>query len=346
MKATNAAGTGVGTSAPVNISFAQNPVNGGVYYWNVSATTIMRFDFGGTGLTPEPFLAPGDYGLPNQCVGCHALSPDGTKIAASLNGQNGGQLVYLNNLASSPGDAGIANTNYLTQKGNAADHIQFAAFNPSGDELVAVYGDGNTSPQVDGGTAGMPDRNNLWMHNGNTGVIEYGVPLTYEPDHPSWSPDGTMIAVTHVPPDGHNTSQQMFNGGIDFFPVLTGQDGGTLGLGTPVTLIPSDVPGYNRFNPNFAPDSSFLYYTEVSGCTQATQTTAVCDSDISSNLTDTTWAILPKAGATPIHLDNAGAPGAADNGVIPLDTFPRSTPFETVQGAGKLFWFTVASPAW
>jgi hypothetical protein len=26
-----------------------------------------------------------------------------------------------------------------------------------------------------------------------------------------------------------------------------------------------------------------------------------------------------------------------------LDTFPRSTPFETKQGAGKLFWFTVAS---
>ena len=115
---------------------------GGVYYWNVSATEIMRFDFGGTGLTPEVFLAPGDYGLPGgQCVGCHALSHDGTKIVASLNGQGGGQIVYLNNLASDPGPMGVNNTSYLTLAGDATNHIQFASFNPSGDEFVAVYGD-------------------------------------------------------------------------------------------------------------------------------------------------------------------------------------------------------------
>jgi hypothetical protein len=73
--ATDATGTGVGTSAPLTIQFAQEAVNGGVYYWNVSQTEIMRFDFGGTGTTPEVFLAPGDYGLPGgQCVGCHAIS--------------------------------------------------------------------------------------------------------------------------------------------------------------------------------------------------------------------------------------------------------------------------------
>jgi hypothetical protein len=60
--------------------------------------------------------------------------------------------------------------------------------------------------------------------------------------------------------------------------------------------------------------------------------------------------VTPKANATPVHLDNAAAPGVADialvaKGTTPtvLDTFPRSTPFQTTQGAGKLFWFTVAS---
>jgi hypothetical protein len=45
-----------------------------------------------------------------------------------------------------------------------------------------------------------------------------------------------------------------------------------------------------------------------------------------------------------VHLDRAAAPGVADgSNTNIIDTFPRSTPFETTQGAGKLFWFTVAS---
>ncbi|HXQ94219.1 MAG TPA: hypothetical protein VN864_03500, partial [Thermoplasmata archaeon] len=238
--ATDSTGTGVGTSSPITIQFSEQPVNGGVYYWNVSATEIMRFDFGGTGLKPELFLAPGNYGLPGgQCVGCHALSADGSKIVASLNGQGGGQIVYLNDLASSPGPLGTANTSYLTLAGNAANHIQFASFNPSGNEFVAVYGDGNTA-----GTTTIPaDPNidNLWLHDGNTGDILSGYTLGFEPDHPSWSPDGTMIAVTHV--GTHNTSQREYSGGIDVIPVQSGIDGGTLGLGTPITLVPSNVAG-------------------------------------------------------------------------------------------------------
>ena len=348
VKGTDSTGTGVGTSAPLSIQFAQNAVNGGVYYWNVSATEIVRFDFGGTGLTPEVFLAPGDYGLPNTCVGCHALSAQGDKLVASLNGQGGGQIVYLNNLASSPTDAGLKDTTYLTLAGDSTNHIQFASFNPSGDEFIAVYGDGNTAGTVT--NAAEPSWYNLWLHDGNTGAIKSGITLTYEPDHPAWSPDGKSIAVTHV--GVHQTSQREFAGGIDVIPVQSGADGGTLGLGTPVTLIPSNVEYFNRYNPSWAPDSSFLYYTETSGCSAANWTVAgneECDSDVHSNINATTWAILPQAGATPIHLTNAASPGYADTlgvtGTVPtpIDTFPRSTPFETVQGTGKLFWFTVAS---
>ncbi len=85
---TDDTGTGVGTSQSFNIQFAQQPVNGGVYYWDVSDTRIMRFDFGGTSSVPEVFLQPGNYGTGGTCIGCHALSRDGTKLAASAGGQN------------------------------------------------------------------------------------------------------------------------------------------------------------------------------------------------------------------------------------------------------------------
>ncbi len=361
VQATDDSGSGVGTSTPIYIQFAQESVNGAVYYWAAVASNvseIMRFDFGGSSLKPELFLAPGDYGLPtdggeNGCIGCHALSPDGTKLVASLNGQsvvgqntNGGLIVYLNDLAKNAGDAGLANTSFLTLKGNEQNHLQFASFNPSGSEFVAVYGDGPTDagPVTD---PSAPSWYNLWVHDGTTGLITSGVTLGYEPDHPSWSPDGTMIAVTHV--GQHYTSQRERAGGIDVIPVQSGVDGGPLGLGAPLTLVPSNVfddaagGGFNRYDPSFAPDSSFLYYTETRGCSPLQWLSWPCDSDIDLNINATTWAIVPKAGATPIHLAAAAAPGLADEGTPPMDTFARSTPFETKQGAGKLFWFTVAS---
>ena len=342
---TDDTGTSFGTSAAFNIQFAENPVNGGVYYWDVTNTQIMDFEFGSVGVAPQIWMAPGDYGTSGTCVGCHTISPDGTKIAASLGGQNDGRIIYLNDIASVPVPAPPARTDpaYLTLNGTTAndagevEHIQFASFDPKGDQFVAVYGD-----------YGTPSSQNLWFHDGNTGLTDLAatVSLTFEPDHPNWSPDGTMIAMTHV--GVHNTSQREYSGGID---VATWSAGV---LGTPVVILPSMTPGTNQFNPNFVPDSSFLLYS-VATCPVGQETNQNCDSDVADNLdematveggttiyTTTTWAIKPSAGATPIHLANAAVEGVADT-LPTIDTFPRSTPFKTVQGAGELFWFTVAS---
>ncbi|MGD0677764.1 MAG: hypothetical protein ABSC94_20295 [Polyangiaceae bacterium] len=336
IRGTDDGGTAVGTSQPIQVQFAQSSVNGGVYYWDVSHTRIMRFDFGGTSDSPEVFLAPGQYGTSGTCVGCHALSPDGTKLAASAGGQNDGYLVYIDGVA--------APTTPLTVNEDTANRIQFASFDPLGDLFVGIYGDG--SPL---------DPHSLYFHDGTTGLIIPSLTkaLSFEPDHPSWSPDGRMIAMTHV--GSHNTSQMEYLGGIDvatFIPSAVNDGGVTLTdggatLGDPVVVIPSrtmeGTTAVNSYNPSFAPDSSFLVFTQTI-CTTAQATTDVCDSDISSNVSATTWAVQPTAGAIPIHLANASAPGIADGaGASILDTFPRSTPFETQQGTGRLFWFTVAS---
>ena len=83
-------GSGFGESAAIPIQFSQEPVSGGLYYWTTSNNTgIMRVDFGSANLTPSLFLSPAQNGFPT-CVGCHAISRDGTKMVSSLGGQNDG----------------------------------------------------------------------------------------------------------------------------------------------------------------------------------------------------------------------------------------------------------------
>ena len=257
---TDDSGTGVGTSNSFTIQFAQESVNGGVYYWDVSHTRIMRFDFGSASSVPEVFLAPGQYGTNGgNCVGCHTLSRDGTKIAASALGQNNGLLVFVNDIAglSAPGAT-------VTVNEDGANRMQFGSFDPLGDLFVGIYGDG--SPL---------DPDSLYFHDGTTGLIAAGLTkkLAFEPDHPAWSPDGTMIAMTHV--GVHNTSQQEYLGGIDVATFNSGAvndggvsvaDGGTT-LGDPVVVIPSNVmtstTAVNSYNPDFAPDSTFMVFTQT-----------------------------------------------------------------------------------
>lgn len=314
VRGTDDAGTGFGESAPISISFSENYVLGGIYYWTTSqGSGIMRYDFGGTQATPEVFMSPMTSGL-SRCVGCHALSRDGKKIVASLGGQNDGALVYLNDLSQS---------DMFTLKDDTDDRAQFASFNPTGDRFVSIYGDTNNAD----------DRNTLWFNDGTTGkrIASESIVLPFEPDHPDWSPDGNTIAVTRV--GIHQTSQRPFDCGIELIPRM----GDT--WGPPATLVP-ESPGLSRFNPSFSPDSSFLLYTE-STCPNGSQRSNQCDGDADPSAK--TWAVLAQPGATPILLAKAGAPGVADAGATNLaDTFPRFTPFMQANGT-RLMWATISS---
>jgi hypothetical protein len=329
--------TGFGQSAQFQMQFAQQNVSGGLYYWTVSnGTGIMRVDFGSNVLTPTLFLSPGQNGFPT-CVGCHAISRDGTKMVASLGGQDDGRLVYIANMAASA-------ANLLTLNGTVAastsNHIQFASFNPDGSQFVSVYGD----------SGGTSVENTLYFSDGTTGVRipNQTIALSYQPDHPDWAPSGTTIAFTHV--GIPQTSQRPFNCGVD----MVQQTSGT--WGQPSTVIPI-VAGKSRYNPNFAPDSSFFTYSE-STCPSGTSQDWDCDGD--SDPSAITWAVLPQANAQPVLLAQASAPGVTDSGhtftitdgsgtvrTYPKnylsDTFPRFSPFNQTQGKGRLFWMTVSS---
>ena len=74
------------------VRVAAEQVVGGVYYWNTTKAAIMRFDMSTPAVPAEQFYPQvGQSG----CVGCHAVSRDGTVVAYR---QEGGNLNYGNAL--------------------------------------------------------------------------------------------------------------------------------------------------------------------------------------------------------------------------------------------------------
>ena len=318
VRASDDAATGFGESATAAVSFAQTDVQGGLYYWTTTSESIMRFDFGNPTKAPEVFLAAANVTDPNpknggSCVGCHAISRDGTKIVASLDGETAGWQIFDNNLNKSL-------TGPIT--GDTVNSVQFASFNPAGDRFVSVA-DGDD-----------PTTKTLFMNDGTTGarVAAESIVEPYLVDHPDWSPDGNKIAFSHPTSLAGGVKQTPYQSGID----LITKSGATWSASTPLVAA---LAGKNRFNPNFSPYSNVLIFTE-STCKNGTTNDDSCDAD--SDPTARTWAVMA-SGGTPFELANANAAGVEDTVADTSDTFPRFSPFVEPQGAGKILWVTVAS---
>jgi hypothetical protein len=333
IRGTDDAGSGVGTSTRVRLSFAEQELQGAIYYWAIVAaigtgrytSSIMRFDFAEPNSTPQPFLALGPQG--SACLGCHALSRDGLKLASLFGGQWGGGLVYAPDLTKPSNDPSL-----LALNNDPAEGLQFSSFSPMGDRFVGVYG---------GGQGASPDAARfLYFHDGATGkrVVGETIALPVEPDHPEWSPDGNTIAFTIV--GKHYNSQKPGASGVG----LIRKTGGAWNA-TPEVLVPPNQTGKAHYAPNFVPDSSFFLYNEADcaidqAAGESSGEACNADDDPSAKV----WATAPSRGATPVLLANASKPGITDGSNTSFaDTYPRVSPFATQHGAGKLFWVSVGS---
>ncbi len=352
-----ATGSAFGEATELSLSFAESDVEGGIYYWTVtSPPRVMRVDFGNPSAVPEPFLEPGKNGLAaldqyapetENCVGCHALSRDGTKLVASVGGQWDGRLLLLNDLSKAPGSAGWLTVNGGATGTAATSRVQFAAWNPSGSQFVATYGD-----RGDVGTPWSPgyllptgsdvpadlDPNKLWFHDGSTGARTTSKTLPFKAAHVDWSPDGKSIALTKVG-DAATTTQRPRDTSIA---VIT-NNAGT--WSDPIAVATNgQAAGKSRYNPAFFPDSSLLAFTEASCDAAIGEDTSESPCDADGDTSATTWAVAPNASASAVRLAKADAPGKADPpAALTGNTFARPAPFRTKNGAGSLTWLTIAS---
>jgi hypothetical protein len=318
-RGTDDSGSGVGTSSSIALAFSYANVKGGIYYWKASGgamseSAIMRFDFGSaTQQTAERFVGPDKAG--GKCVGCHALSRDGTKMVAAAGGWDVEDSLFV--------DVGTAARTATPAK------AAFMAWNPDATAYVGVYA-----------YTGTPTHN-LMLFDGTsgamTGTIDVGATAAASTSHPDWSPDGKRIVYVRTgqaSEDGLN-NQRFYGGSIQ----MVEQQGS--GFGAPTTLVPAEV-GRNRYYPSFSPDSALLAFNE-STCTKAPPDRA-CNAD--SDPTATMFVVKPDPTAMPVALARANAPGKLDTASALTNSWPKWAPFEfqrTQTPGSRLIWLTFSS---
>ncbi|UJR79293.1 Hypothetical protein I5071_13260 [Sandaracinus amylolyticus] len=311
VRATDDSGSGVAASSDIDLRFARDPLAGTIYYWTTSPGAIVRYDFGAAAGEAELVMGPGQT-QSGSCVGCHAISRDGTKIVGSVGGQNrGGVLMY-----------DLETYTPLWNESAGDDHVlQFSSFSPDGAQLAAVYGDD------DRGAMGMFVFDVRCDGSGGCGTQLATIPNDgREVSHPAWSPQsGNWIAFTDVGSSG-STSQRPMRGAI----AMVEREGA--GWSAPSVLV-ARVDGLNRYNPDWSPDELFLTFNE-STCPSGTTEDRDCNAD--SDPTAKVWAV-PREGGAPVRMDRLSAPGVMDEGRVDLnDTFPRMAPFAFVLDSGDL----------
>ena len=334
VRATDANGSCVATSqTKVSISFAEEDLNGGVYYWQSvaigaasgAAGGIFRYDFGKRGQTPEAFLAPIPGTTNNRCIGCHFLSRDGVKMTYGNDDPDADD--EYTDLKTTLMDVATKTAAALNQPG-------FQALAP--DHSLVVASDGikkltNAFKLFDGNTGGAAA----------PATVSSGSARGTQPDY---SADGTKVVFvqpanfTFSPMGGYKENgidDNHFTGGSLF----TMSANGTT-FGTPQPLLMSS--GENNYYPAFSPDGNFVIFNRVplSGnagdCVNTTTTAGSCPNDSFSNMNARIF-LMPAAGGTPVDLANI-------NGTTPLEnSWPRFAPTVQNYKGHQIAWITFAS---
>ena len=204
-----------------SISFTDEDLHGGLYYWAAADGKIVRYDFGKRGQTAESFYTAGQAG--SLCVGCHALARNGERIAVGLN-------------APIP-TAGLRVLDIATKTSLYDGASNFAAFSPDASRaLVNAGGD-------------------LALLNVSSGQVAAGPPAITDGNLPDWSADGTKVVFARsgaCPVPFLCASQPGVSGANLFTVPVTGDS-----FGPPVPLV---TGGGNNFYPAFSPDGSLIAF--------------------------------------------------------------------------------------
>lgn len=224
-RATAGSGAPVGTATTQTISFADEDLHGGLYYWAAAEGKIVRYDFGPRGQSAESFYGPGEAAA--TCVGCHALARNGERIAVGLN-------------APVP-TAGLRVLDIATKTPVYNGTSNFAAFSPDASRALVNSGA------------------NLSLIDVASGSIVGGAPAIMDGNLPDWSADGSRVVFARngaCPIPGFCASQPGVSDATLFTVPVSGDS-----FGTPVELARG---GGNNFYPAFSPDGSLVAFNRSS----------------------------------------------------------------------------------
>jgi Tol biopolymer transport system component len=250
-----------------------------------------------------------------RCVGCHALSRDGARVAFTfldLTGAATGTAMSLGSVDAS---------NPTAQQAPANTMAATASFSPDGKQMVTAY------------------NGKLSIRDGVTGALISDLTTSGVAMFPDWSPDGSTIvfvkpATGCIPgqPNFGQASIYAYGGSIA---TLTAS-GGSFG---DEKVILQAAAGENNYYPSFSPDGKLIAFTRASTATKSSWSLAnsSCTGQDGSGLSydnpsATVW-VMPATGGTPVQLAHAN--GAA----MKTNSWPKWGP----KADGDYLWLSFSS---
>jgi TolB protein len=260
----------VGTSDTHEISFTKEDINGGLYYWNTTGV-IQRYDFGYPLKQAELFMnaqMAGGF----VCVGCHALSRDGSVMAVGSGAPLPAAPYGIFDVATRK-PVSVSGTK-LTGAGN------FFSFSPDAKQLL----------YSNGAKIGWRD-----LTTGQT-INDNVVPGAM----PDWSPSGSMMVFARPSPILAGPGIQ--GGAIS----LMDYDQPNQAWKNPRVLVPAS--GGDNYYPAFDPSGNWVVFNRSAANHSSYENIGV-DSKSGQVGDGELWAVNVH-GNKPIRLDNATKPGA------------------------------------
>jgi hypothetical protein len=328
-------GSNLAESAARSLAWSSMPLSGGLYYWTTAGksdtsfnTAVARYDFSGDSSAPQIWLSSAQApAVPNgqtQCIGCHALSPDGHKLAFSLGGSTPGFFALYDVATRS------VTTQNMTQK-----YVNMTTFSPDGSEMVNMAYGALTLRSADANATVISDK-------------LFATTVKEQMSHPFWSPDGSAMAFVSWMPgmfgalnDGTHITGDMVQGAQIW---IVPSDGKSF-TGAPKLLVPrSPLDGggnatYSSYYPAISDDGAWVVF-DRSSCSGPADPIAsdwgagACDgyNDYSAQL-----MLVGTGGGTPALLANANGTQTWTN------SWPRWSPDHGLFRGNKLYWIAFSS---
>ena len=286
-------------------------VEGAIYYWAPSQAAIVRLEVGAT--RPEA-VVPGNV---FSCAGCHALSPDGSRIA------------YTRGAGTPIGNLGVIGTDspptvYQTERLSG----YYPSFAPDNVRIAVSRNDRIVVIDTDTGR----DEATLPMLEGTSAAT-----------HPAWSPSNAAVVFAAGAGGGFNPlgSLGISNAGLVRVPA-TG-----VGWGTPAWLVERGEaadPNENLFYPAYSPDGNWVVFNRAMAAVGAGSSPA------GSEL----WLANDQRVIRPVFLQRAqGPPGttnswpkwapATEDGRLWI-AFTSNRPYGRMSTAASQIWIASVHP--
>jgi hypothetical protein len=339
-------GGSLAESKPLGARWSKSKLSGGLYYWSADIATgntlIMRYDLDTPGTPPQEYFTqtgvngalsdeqkmdpPASNGS-TQCMGCHAISLDGTKIGLTF----GGSAPALFALVDVASKKTIATRLFPADPNAGQPYAAFTAFSPDGATMMqAVQG-------------------KLWLRSADATLANVSSTPLFAgalggdlASTPFWAPKGDLLAFTGWVPnpalgasnDPNDTNgDETPNAEIWMAPVT----GGTT-FGTPTKLVPG-VAGKSEYYPAISDDSQLVVFDESSCNGPGAPAGEVyglnaCDGydDASAHV-----RLVSAKGGTPVDLDNASQHGTWSS------SWPRFAPSHGTFQGKTLYWIAFSS---